>query len=229
MHITLSHFPKLLSHIHLLLACAINCWRVHGKKRTGLTLAYDSVNWQAVCAVELSLVSIQVQFQLQQTMGGSAVAPLSGRSASKSPARRSPTKHRPFHLSNSPWKTSPSDTAPIGNSQTLPAANRQPASPRKGQSPSRTKGLAAKGASPVKKQAERRSHQAERQSPAGGAGTSQSAYNPGAMSFGSYGGVAFSSFAPATPAGMVETDDAAADVDDEGKACFTCNLWQVTI
>ncbi|KAL0018438.1 hypothetical protein WJX77_007588 [Trebouxia sp. C0004] len=157
----------------------------------------------------------QVQFQLQQTMGGSAAAPTSGRSASKSPARRSPTKHRPFHLSDSPWKSSSSDTAPVGNSQTLPAANWQSASPRKGRSPSRTKGLSAKGASPVKKQAERRSHQTERQSPAAGVGTSRAAYNPGVMSFGSYGGVAFSSFAPAMPAGMVETDDAAADVDEE--------------
>ncbi|DBB04488.1 TPA: hypothetical protein ACH3X1_012586 [Trebouxia sp. C0004] len=156
-----------------------------------------------------------VQFQLQQTMGGSAAAPTSGRSASKSPARRSPTKHRPFHLSDSPWKSSSSDTAPVGNSQTLPAANWQSASPRKGRSPSRTKGLSAKGASPVKKQAERRSHQTERQSPAAGVGTSRAAYNPGVMSFGSYGGVAFSSFAPAMPAGMVETDDAAADVDEE--------------
>ncbi|KAL0054000.1 hypothetical protein WJX82_002103 [Trebouxia sp. C0006] len=157
----------------------------------------------------------QVQFQLQQTMGGSVVAPLSGRSASRSPARRSPTKHRPFHLSDSPWKSSPSDTAPMSNSQTLPAASRQPASPRKGQSPSRAKGLAAKGASPVKKQAERRSHQTERQNAAAGAGTSRSAYSPEVMSFGSYGGIAFSSFAPAMPAGMVETDDAAANVDDE--------------
>ena len=159
-------------------------------------------------------------------MGGSAVAPMSGRSASKSPARRSPTKHRPFHLSNSPWKNSTNDTAPVGNSHTLPAANRQPASPRKGQSPTRTKGLAAKGASPVKKQAERRSQQTERQSPVAGAGNSWSSYSPGVMSFGSYGGVAFSSFAPAMPGGMAETDDAAATVDDEGKVCFTCNLWQ---
>lgn len=171
-------------------------------------------------------MSIQVQFQLQQTMGGSVVAPLSGRSASRSPARRSPTKHRPFHLSDSPWKSSPSDTAPMSNSQTLPAASRQPASPRKGRSPSRAKGLAAKGASPVKKQAERRSHQTERQNAAAGAGTSRSAYSPEVMSFGSYGGIAFSSFAPAMPAGMVETDDAAANVDDEGKALVTCNLWQ---
>ncbi len=170
------------------------------------------------------MVFMQVQFQLQQTMGGSAVAPISGRSASKSPARRSPTKHRPFHLSDSPWKSSPSDTAPVGNSQTLPAANRQSASPRKGRSPSRTKGLSAKGASPVKKQAERRSRQTERQSAAAGAGNSRSAYSPGVMSFGSYGGVAFSSFAPAMPTGMVESDDAAADVDDEGTARFTCNL-----
>ncbi len=158
-------------------------------------------------------------------MGASAVAPLSGRSAFKSPARRSPTKHRPFHLSDSPWKSSPSDTASMGNSQTVPAADRQPASPQKGRSPSRAKGLSAKGASPVKKQAERRSHQNERQSAAAGAGASRSADSPGVMSFGSYGGVAFSSFAPAMPAGIVETDDAAADVDDEGKAPFTCSLW----
>lgn len=187
---------------------------------------HDSINWQVVCVVELSLVFIQVQFQLQQTMGGSAVAPISGRSASKSPARRSPTKHRPFHLSDSPWKSSPSDTAPVGNSQTLPAASRKSASPQKGRSPSRTTGLSAKGISPVKKQAGTQNHQTERQSAAAGPGTNQKTYSPGVMSFGSYGGVAFSSFAPAMPAGMVESDDAAADVDDEGTARFTCNLWQ---
>ncbi|DBA73888.1 TPA: hypothetical protein ACH3X2_009539 [Trebouxia sp. C0005] len=158
---------------------------------------------------------VRVQFQLQQTMGGSAVAPISGRSASKSPARRSPTKHRPFHLSDSPWKSSPSDTAPVGNSQTLPAASRKSASPQKGRSPSRTTGLSAKGISPVKKQAGTQNHQTERQSAAAGPGTNQKTYSPGVMSFGSYGGVAFSSFAPAMPAGMVESDDAAADVDDE--------------
>lgn len=145
------------------------------------------------------------------------MAPLSGRSASMSPARRSPTKHRPFRLSDSPWKSSPSDTAPVGNSQTLPAANRQSASPRKGRSPSRTKGLSAKEASPVKKQAERRSHKTERQSPAAGVGDSRSAYCPEVMSFGTYGGIAFSSFTPTMPAG-IESDHTAADLDDEGEA-----------
>ena len=40
MHITLSRFSNCCPIDILLLACAINCCRVHGKKRTGLTLAY---------------------------------------------------------------------------------------------------------------------------------------------------------------------------------------------
>jgi len=180
---------------------------------------------------------LQVQFQLQQTVGGSGgAAPTLGRSTSRPPSRRSPTKHRTFQLSDSPWKSLPAGVAPLGQSQAMPSASGLPASPRKSRTPSKSpirtarsekvasspdrqpigspkgaKAAPTKGNSPLKRPAERQSSNAEGQSGEG----SQGRHSPDVMSFGSYGGVAFSSFAPAVPAGTSDATGMAAE-DDEG-------------
>lgn len=177
---------------------------------------------------------MQVQFQLQQSLGGVAVAPTLGRPSSKSPTRRSPTKHRPFQLSSSNWRSLPADSAPMGKSQAVPSAERQPASPKKARSPSKSPirtasspqkqpagarkkaaSSSAKGTSHVERQAERQNRGIEGQ----GDGASQSTHDADVMGFGTYGGVAFSSFVPARPASSL---DAAQGLDlqedDEGSA-----------
>lgn len=175
-----------------------------------------------------------MQFQLQQALGSSAgLTPTpTARSGSKSPTRRSPTKHRPFHLSDSPWKR---DSAQLGQSGKVPSAPApatsqaasQAASPRRGRSASKSPVRTARSlkapASPEKQQptsskgrlkgaagSTEPKRQAERQSssPAvNGQGGVAGWGNPGVMSFGSYGGVAFSSFTPELPAGSPDMVD----------------------
>ena len=195
--------------------------------------------------------SLQVQFQLQQAMGSSgglAVIP-TGLSGPKSPTRRSPTKHKPFHLSDSPWKR---DSTQLGQSGKAPLAAAQAASqaasPRRGRSASkspirtaRSQKVAAslekqpmsskgrpKGATSGTRQAER---QPERQtsSPANGQGGAAGVGSPGLMSFGTYGGVAFSSFTPEVPSGL----SGMADDDEDGESLagisFSCNTTLSTM
>lgn len=170
--------------------------------------------------------TVQVQLQLQQATGSSAVVPKLGRLNSKSPARRGLTKHRPFHLSESPWTSLSSGSAPLGHSQALPSAPGSPSSLRNtrplSETPIRTarserfasdkqatasqkkaKESQVNGRSPNKRLAERQSGRVERQNVLSVSSTadegSQRGHSPDVMSFGSYGGVSFSSFAPALP------------------------------
>ena len=184
---------------------------------------------------------LQVQVQLQQATGsalGVAVTPAAiSRSSSRSPTRRSPTKHRPFHLSGSPWKSLPADSAQPGHFQNTPVASSQTAAARKGRagstSPNRTAGRSKlsvspqkraatsngrqpKASSPVKGQAE---GQADRQGRSGAAREDAAAgqSNPGVMSFGTYQGVSYSSFTPEVPenpSGMTADDND----DDDGES-----------
>ena len=166
-------------------------------------------------------------------------------SSSKPPSRRSPTKHRPFHLSDSPWKSLPADSAQLGQSHNLPSAPAERFSPRRGRSASKapiraarsrpvsgspekhgsitSKGKQSRGGSPVKRQAER---QAEGQGgPSAGADRNGGAavqQNAGTMSFGSYAGVSFSSFTPEMPA---QESNMAAD-DEDGESYFHSSILQ---
>ena len=173
---------------------------------------------------------LQVQFQLQQALGSSSGLPPTptARSGSKSPTRRSPTKHKPFHLSDSPWKRDSTQLGQPGNqpSAPFPAAS-QAASPRRGRPtsklpirtarsqkvsaspekrPTSSKGR-SKGA-PATRPAERQPER-QRSSPAHGQGGVAGLGSRAVMSFGTYGGVAFSSFTPEAPAGSshMEADD----------------------
>ena len=184
-----------------------------------------------------AMAYLQVQFQLQQASGSSdGLTPTPpARSGSKSPTRRSPTKHRPFHLSDSPWKR---ESAQLGQSGILPLAPPPAASlaasPRRGRStsksPIRTARSQKASASPEKQPTSSKgrskgalaTRQPERQrsSPAHGQGNATGTGSHGVMSFGMYGGVAFSSFTPDAPAG---SSDTVAD-DDDGESPANISL-----
>lgn len=178
---------------------------------------------------------VQVQFQLQQAMGSSSgMGPTpTGRSASKSPTRRSPTRPKPFRLSDSPRNRESSQLGLSGNVAPAPSQAASQVSPRRdraaSKSPVRTArphkvpasptkqavGLAtspkgrSKGAHSATRQPDR---QVDRQA-SQLAGGQDDAAGPGSscvMSFGMYGSVSFSSFTPEVPAdssGMVADDD----------------------
>ena len=180
------------------------------------------------------MAHLQVQFQLQQALGSSGGLPPTP-TARKSPTRRSPTKHRPFHLSDSPWKHDSAQLGQSGNQPSAPSpAASQAASPRRGRSaskspirtarsqkvsaspekqPTSSKGR-SKGA-PATKLAERQPER-QRSSPAHGQGGVAGLGSRAVMSFGTYGGVAFSSFMPEVPAGS--SDMVADDEDGESSA-----------
>ena len=182
---------------------------------------------------------LQVQFQLQQAMcssGGMGPA-ATGRSASRSPTRPSPTRHKPFNLSDSPRKTDSFQLGQSGNLALAPSQAASQLSPRRGRAASKSPVRTAKShkvpASPVKqavgmptspkarsKGAASTTRQPERQvdrqasQVAGGQGDAAGPGGSGLMSFGTYGGVSFSSFAPEMPAGS----SAIVADDEDGKS-----------
>ena len=142
------------------------------------------------------------------------------RSSSKSPSRRSPTKHRPFHLSDSPWKSLPAGSAQLGHSQNLPSAPAEATSPSRSRSASKaltraarsrtvsgspekqgsgvsglSKGKQSRGGSPVKRQAERQAEgQAERQAEGQGRPKASSDRKGGAVGQGDAGAMSFGTY-----------------------------------
>lgn len=187
---------------------------------------------------------LQVQFQLQQqALGSSAgLTPTpTARSGSKSPTRRSPTKHRPFHLSDSPWKR---DSAQLGQSGKLPSAPApaasQATSPRRGRSaskspvrtarslkapaspekqPTSSKGR-SKGASGSSREPERQPDRQSSSPAAHGQGRGAGWGSPGVMSFGTYRGVAFSSFTPEMPEGSSDM----VDEEEDGESALAAEI-----